>query len=143
MDQPQNSVHLTKDDIDKLIGSPRMEETAAEALHLHLSTCESCHSLMMRHLAAKDALEMARAKEPGKRTPDCAGIDVWRSVAAGSLTPERSMPLLEHAANCDRCGALLAEAGDEAVIGPSEEDQRIMEQMASATVEGRRKLAQR
>src|SRR5258706_16446295 len=47
--------------------------------------------------------------ETERRKGDCPGAGVWRAIAGGLTSPDKTLACLEHASRCDHCGPLLRE----------------------------------
>lgn len=81
-----------------------------------------------------------RGAPPGS---GCPPLTEWVSLAAGLVSEKRGNDLLEHAIECDPCGALLHAATDDVSTDLTEEELRTLESLESSNPEWQREMAGR
>ena len=57
--------------------------------------------------------------------------EIWAEIAAGIRSGDESLPLLEHATKCDRCGALMRQALAIVRDEPTAEEESLLAGMKS------------
>lgn len=138
--------HLSIDQIDELLlqsaedsePATRRNDDARE----HLTTCEICRS---RIQARKDAMERLACLKSGgieTRTPDCPPDPVWIELAAG-LRPAESEQYIDHASQCDHCGALLRQSVEDFTASTTTDEDLFLSSLSSSNPTWQAVLAQK
>jgi len=104
-------------------------------LEAHLAECESCGGRVLA--ASRPALTKVSDKPvTNAARPDCPSEDQLRDLAAGLCRPEQAPAILQHVAQCDRCGPILrmfTEDFDEDLTTLPAEDQDILGKLKSSS----------
>ncbi len=90
-----------------------------------------------------DPLERLRARPGATKGPECPNEDRVRMLAVGLTEPGEATQLLEHAASCDWCGAILREAAQDLGEPPTAHEMVLARSSWVADRARRRALAQR
>jgi CHAT domain-containing protein/tetratricopeptide (TPR) repeat protein len=138
--------HLSSDQIDELLlQSAEHSEPATHRIddaREHLTTCEICRSRMQ---ARKDAMERLACLKSGgieAKTPDCPPDPVWIELAAG-LRPAESEQYINHALQCDHCGALLRHSVEDFTESTTADEDRFLSSLSSSNPRWQALLAQK
>jgi CHAT domain-containing protein/tetratricopeptide (TPR) repeat protein len=110
--------HLSEGELDALLDSSASAEAdtgrtttqVSEEVRNHLAVCKECQQKLDMHQSIRKALRGARSAEFKMPPGHCVDENTWAEVAAGVRGDDESMRLLEHAATCRSCGALLKHA---------------------------------
>ncbi len=73
----------------------------------HARSCEICGRVIALHQELNSQLSRMAGGPRRANERGCPPPEEWASLAAGLLTTERREAMLDHAADCDGCGALL------------------------------------
>jgi CHAT domain-containing protein len=141
--------HLSEEELDSLlqasadseVGTGGVAPPAPEAVRNHLAACKKCERKLDMHKTLQNVLRDARSAKFEKLPGQCAEEEKWAKVAAGIQSEQESVRLLEHAAKCDRCGALLQEAMANVREGTTEEEEALLAGMQSQRREWAEALA--
>src|SRR5436309_1779789 len=104
----RGGTHITDEDARAFLG---LKEPPAdrEAVREHCAECAGCRRLLAS-LALENDGALLRALPPSPASAGCPDPELLEKVAAGLLTHAESISVLEHAAVCAHCGALLKAA---------------------------------
>lgn len=96
--------HLSDAEIEQCANS--IPGTCAEQIESHLSECEVClHRLLeLQRIQFKSIETSGMNRDPH---PEFPSEDEIQNVAAGMVEPATAARILQHAAQCNRCGSLL------------------------------------
>lgn len=101
--------HLSCLDLDILIKDVSEKEREVRQLKAHLEGCPKCQKRMGLYRSESKRLELLAGGLPDTRRTDCPKFEVWLELAAG-MSEDGTDRLLNHAASCGRCGAMLKDA---------------------------------
>ena len=142
--------HLTEDKLDQLAGIPGPRDfdvsgtfPSDTAASKHLSECQECRRRFEERIATNQKLALLKARTSGGRGDLCPSDEEWMNVAAGIEPNEVSRKMLDHAAHCDHCGPLLHDLMREFFDTTSPEETRIVESLASSSLEWQKGMAAR
>ncbi len=139
MEKPGDE-HLTTEEIAALL-DPRDAACLAAEREDHARSCENCKRVVEMHREEYARLKRLAggARAGGGRR--CPPATEWASLAAGLLAPERREALLEHATDCDSCGALLHAVMEDFSTDMSVTEPTELEGLKAATPEWQRAMA--
>lgn len=121
--------HLSNGEIEVLLqrtltgkAIPEVDREVFEKTQNHLNSCRFCQLRLQTQKETFKQFAQLKLDTPAESGKSCPPADLWTEVAAGIATPETEAAL-EHASNCDHCGPLLRQAGEELVeeLTPEEE----------------------
>ncbi len=139
--------HLSPEQLASLWQDRKGQLTASEgARHAeagHVASCETCRSQWnLLGAAAQDLKPLPRVhnSEAGSA---CPAEERLRELAGGTLTSAEAEALLEHAATCRHCGAVLRAAAESFQDEMSSEEKQVIAAMSSGQPGWQRQLAAR
>ena len=102
--------HLSAEEIEGFVsggtgaepGDPELVEQARR----HLVSCTECSERLRACQEQQEALNSLNSREAAQGR-DCPGEHDWMLLSAGQLAAPVVDKMLQHAAGCDWCGALL------------------------------------
>ena len=138
--------HLTQNELEALASWSALREgelASAEehGVRSHVAECETCRSLVIDYLTAREQLASLKAGLDVPRTAECPPEEVWFLLAGGLLGKDEEQKQMQHAASCDHCGPLLRQASEDFRDDSSPEEKAVLEGLKSRTPEWQEQLA--
>ena len=108
--------HLSQEDFERLAfnatshDSRQSDDPALTKALRHIEICDVCREVARLNQAATRMLNQLKTRGLATPRADCPSASEWPLVVAGQVESEKAREHLRHAADCDRCGALLRQA---------------------------------
>lgn len=141
--------HLDDAELDALVSSPNRakgpgpisESILSDALR-HAESCEDCNRKVQMHKHAQGKLFGLNSSDPVRLGQECLQEEAdWLQVAAGLLPEADARALMNHAAQCDRCGPLLKAAAETLSDEVTPREEMLLTSLGSAHPEWQRNMA--
>lgn len=132
--------HLSPEEISTMLDLHEDTALAADRQR-HAQSCEHCRLVLSQYREAQEELRGLAVREPAQRSPQCPPDEVWLSVACGMLPPLQEQTLLEHAAFCDFCGAMLAAVSNDVALETSPQEAEQMRSLRTSSPAWQRNIA--
>jgi CHAT domain-containing protein/tetratricopeptide (TPR) repeat protein len=142
--------HLDGNELDALASSRatgvtssgRISEQAIRGAQLHTESCEDCHRKVQMHESVQG--EILRLRTSGSVRPGTGCIDDpdWVRVVAGLLPEGETSELINHAAQCGRCGPLLKAAAEILSDDTTPAEESLVASLSSARLEWQGRMAE-
>jgi tetratricopeptide (TPR) repeat protein len=142
MPMEPNNEHLGADEIGVILspcGDPAVLQRRAD----HLERCKACREELAMHQREQSRLMELSGPRRIEAGAACASPAEWANVAAGLVSAEQREFLLEHAAGCDRCGALLRAVTEDFSSPLTEREEQGIEALRTSSPMWQRELARR
>lgn len=143
--------HLGDAELDALVLSPdsgrssgQLSDSVLSEAQRHVEACEDCKRRVQMHKHAQGELDRLGPLRPVPEDAKCSQADLdWMQVAAGLLSAVRTKELMNHAAQCDRCGPLLRKAAETIADETTPAEERLLSELASTQQHWQQQLAAR
>jgi tetratricopeptide (TPR) repeat protein len=113
--------------------------TRRKELDDHILVCTECRELLAQE---QFLLRMARRVPiDGTADPGCPSEQQWMEFAAGLHSPAETQERFEHAGSCGCCSARLQQASDQFADDVSDEEQTVLDGLASTNPSWQKDLA--
>jgi tetratricopeptide (TPR) repeat protein len=131
--------HLDSDELDVLVtglgrsesDSPQLSQTVLAEAQRHVESCQNCSRKVQMHKSVQSEISHLEASSQPLGS-NCVGEAIWLEAAAGLLPGARAMELVNHAAQCARCGPLLREAAEGLVDETTPIEEALLASLSSA-----------
>jgi CHAT domain-containing protein/tetratricopeptide (TPR) repeat protein len=129
--------HLSADEIELLAGEGDRSDDSRSGLNEareHVEVCEQCRQILSAQQDLAATMELLRNPGGARKQADCPPLDIWLQLAGGTLAANENDAYLDHAAQCDYCGSVLAEVSRDFDKPVNVNEKIYLDQMAQLSI---------